>query len=310
MRKKTSLVIILILSTLFILTACARGAENFSADGKFKVVATTTIVGDVVAQVGADMIDLHILLPIGTDPHSFDPTPQDIAKVSDSDIVFANGAGLEEFLDNLIASAGASERVVYLSEGIEFLVEDADHEDAEHHPDDANPHTWTDPKNVLVWVAIIARELGAADPDNAALYSANAQKYGGELQDLDTWMRAQVAQIPAENRKLVTDHALFGYFAAGYGFEQIGALIPGYSTLAEPTAQELAAIEDAINDLNVQAVFVGNTVNPALAERVSADTGIKLVYVYTGSLSAPDGQAPTYLTYMRYNTTAFVTALK
>ncbi|HIE57944.1 MAG TPA: zinc ABC transporter substrate-binding protein, partial [Anaerolineales bacterium] len=128
--------------------------------------------------------------------------------------------------------------------------------------------------------------------------------------ELDTWIRQQVANIPPENRKLVTDHVLFGYFADEYGFKQIGALIPGYSTLAEPSAQELAAIEDAIREYNVPAVFVGNTVNPALGGQVAEDTGIKLVTIYTGSLSDENGDAPTYLDYIRYNVTAFVNALK
>ena len=102
---------------------------------------------------------------------------------------------------------------------------------------------------------------------------------------------------------------MFGYFASAYGFEQVGTLIPGYSTLAEPTAQELAQIEDAIHDLKVKAIFVGNTINPTLAERVTEDTGTQLVLIYTGSLSASDGEAGTYLDYMRYNTSAFVDAL-
>jgi ABC-type Zn uptake system ZnuABC Zn-binding protein ZnuA len=119
-----------------------------------------------------------------------------------------------------------------------------------------------------------------------------------------------VAEVPVESRKLVTDHTLFSCFAEEYGFEQIGALIPGYSSLSEPTVQQLAAIEDAIQSLDVRAVFVGNTVNPSLAERVAADTNVQLVYVNTGSLSEADGEAGTYLDIMRYNTNAFIGALK
>jgi ABC-type Zn uptake system ZnuABC Zn-binding protein ZnuA len=185
-----------------------------------------------------------------------------------------------------------------------------EHEGDEHDHEGIDPHTWTDPNNVIVWVYNIEHELSEADPENVKAYAANAESYEAELETLDSWIREQVAQIPDENRKLVTDHTLFSYFVGEYGFEQIGTLIPGYSTLAEPTAQELAAIEDAINELDVKAVFVGNTVNPALAERVAEDTGTKLIFVYTGSLTEPDGEAPTYLEYMRYNTNAFVDALK
>ena len=134
--------------------------------------------------------------------------------------------------------------------------------------------------------------------------------YRQELIDLDQWILEQVAQIPEANRELVTDHQLFIYFANRYGFEQIGAIVPGYSTLSEPSAQELAQLEDAIRELGVRAIFVGNTVNPALAQRVANDTGTKLVFLYTGSLTEATGPAPTYLDYMRFNVQAIVEALK
>lgn len=329
MTKKILTILIALLSVMMLTAFVWAGAPS-SSEGKLKVVATTTttIVGDVVAQVGGDLIELSILLPVGTDPHGFDPSPQDVAKVADADVVFANGAGLEEFLDNLIESAGASEKVVHVSEGVDFVMfegehdhdhegeehehegEDHEHEGEEHHHDSADPHTWLDPNNVLVWVHNIEHELSELDSDNADAYAANAEAYEAELKALDTWIVEQVGQLPDENRKLVTDHTLFSYFAAAYGFEQIGALIPGYSTLAEPTAKELAAIEDAIRELDVKAVFVGNTVNPALSERVAGDTGVQLVFVYTGSLSEAGGEADSYVAYMRYNTSAFVDALK
>jgi manganese/iron transport system substrate-binding protein len=327
MRNKLFHNLSFILIAVIFLTACGQGAEQPSSEGELKVVATTTIVGDVVDQVGADLIDLSVLLPIGTDPHSFDPTPQDVAKVAEADVVFANGAGLEEFLDNLIESADAEDKVVHVSEGIDLLIveddayheEDIEHEGEEHdedhegevnHHEGADPHTWLDPNNVMIWVHNIEQELSKLDPSNAGTYEVNAEKYEAELTALDAWIREQVALIPEENRELVTDHTLFSYFAKTYGFRQIGALIPGYSSLSEPTAQDLAEIEDAIKDLGVKAVFVGNTVNPALAERVTEDTGTSLVFVYTGSLSDPGGEADTYIDYIRYNINAFVDALK
>jgi ABC-type Zn uptake system ZnuABC Zn-binding protein ZnuA len=325
--RNTILISFLLFIAIFILTACSPTEASPGEADRLKVVATTTIVGDVVAQIGSDLIDLSVLLPVGADPHSFDPTPQDIAKVAEADLVFANGIGLEEFLDPLIESAGAQDKVIHVSEGTDFLMfegeHDHDHEGEEHRDEHegeahegeehehqgADPHTWTDPNNVIIWVQHIEHQLSQMDPKNAASYQANAQAYQAELESLDAWIQEQIARIQADNRKLVTDHALFGYFAKAYGFEQVGALIPGYSTLAEPTAQELAAIEDAIHELNVKAIFVGNTINPALAERVAQDTGTVLVFVYTGSLSEPAGEAPTYLDYMRYNTKAFVEAL-
>ncbi len=288
------------------LAACRQGAETPQASNELQVVATTTIVGDVVAQVGGDQIELTLLLPVGTDPHSFEPSPQDIARVAGAQVVFANGAGLEPFLDNLLDSAGALDRVVYVSEGVAHRASD---EHADHDHAEMDPHTWMDPNNVMIWVQRIEEALSEADPAHAAEYHRNAENYLADLKELDAWIRQQTARVPLENRKLVTDHALFGYFADTYGFEQIGALVPGFSSIAEPSAQDLAKIEDAIRAYGVEAVFVGNTVNPTLAERVAEDTGVELVFVYTGSLGEPGGEAGSYLDYMRYNVTAFVNAL-
>ncbi len=330
MKKLTRIAILFVFCLSVLLTACTPQAGQNPAQAsdvaRLQVVATTTIVADVVAQVGGDLIEVNVLLPVGADPHSFDPTPQDIAKVADADLVFANGAGLEAFLEVLLESAGASEKIVHVSEGIdlrsftgqeksedEHAVEEAEeeHGEEEHHDHEgADPHTWTDPNNVLVWVENIASALKQQDPSHGAAYAANAETYSSALKSLDAWVREQTAQVPEADRKIVTDHALLGYFADEYGFTQVGALIPGYSTLAEPTAKELAELEDAVRELGVKAIFVGNTVNPALAERVTEDTGASLVYIYTGSLSDTGGEASSYLDYIRYNVNAIVTALK
>ena len=167
-----------------------------------------------------------------------------------------------------------------------------------------------DPNNVIIWVDNIERAMSEMDPENSDSYRANAASYRQALTDLADWLSGQVAQIPQANREMVTDHQVFGYLAARYGFNQIGAVIPGYSTLSEPSAQELAALETAIRDLGVQAIFVGNTVNPALTRRVAEDTGVQLVTLYTGSLTPQGEPASTYLDYMRYNANAIIDALK
>jgi manganese/iron transport system substrate-binding protein len=283
---------------------------------KLQVVATTSIVADVVRNVGGDGIDLTTLLPFGTDPHTFEPTPQDVAAVTDADVVFINGAGLEVFLEPLLESAGEHVTVVPVSYGIALLqLEDARENqeeagDGHNSRDGADPHTWFDPHNVIVWTHNIAHALSALDPDHAAAHAANGSAYEEKLQELDAWIREQLAQVPEKNRKLVTDHATFRYFAQQYGFQQLGAVFPGYSTLTEPSAQDLAELEDAIREFDVRAVFVGLTVNPDLAERVADDTGIQLVFLYTGSLSEPGGPADEYLSFMRYNVSAITEALR
>jgi ABC-type Zn uptake system ZnuABC Zn-binding protein ZnuA len=175
---------------------------------------------------------------------------------------------------------------------------------------DADPHVWFDPQRVLVWVDNIERALSEADPGRRDLFAANAAAYREQLRDLDAWVAQQVAQVPPERRKLVTDHDVLGYFAERYGFEQVGTVIPGLSTLAEPSAQEMAELEQTVQRLGVPAVFVGSTVSPALADRLAQDTGVKVVHLYTGSLSEPGGPADSYLALMRYDVTAIVGALR
>ncbi len=280
---------------------------------KLRVVATTSIVRDVVANVGRDLIDLALLIPTGTDPHSFEPIPQDVAAVADAHVLLANGVGLEGFLEPLLESAGSSRRVVELSTGIRLLDagEDRDQPAEGTLRDPAmDPHTWTDPNNVMVWVDNTERTLSTLDPRNAEVYQAAAQAYRAQLDELDRWVREQVAQIPVEQRLLVTDHLLFGYLARQYGFTQVGAIIPAYTSLAQPSAKELVELEEAIRDAGVKAVFVGHAVNPNLAETVARDTGTQLVLLYTGSLTENGGDADTYLDYVRYNVSAIVAALK
>jgi ABC-type Zn uptake system ZnuABC Zn-binding protein ZnuA len=278
-------------------------------------MATTSLVGDVVRAISGDHAQVTVLIPIDVDEHAFEPTARDLAAASDADLIFVNGAGLEPFLTRLIENAGAKDRMIEVSEGI-TLLEGAAHEEGEHAEEDehageaGDPHVWTDPNNVKTWVDNIERALVQADPENSAEYRANAEAYRKQLTELDAWVKQQVDQIPQERRKLVTDHTVFTYFANRYGFEQVGAVIPGYSTAAAPSAQELGALEDKIRELGVPVIFVGSTVNPALAQRVADDTGTRLVPVLTGSLTKAGGEAPTYLEYIRYNVNAMVTALK
>jgi ABC-type Zn uptake system ZnuABC Zn-binding protein ZnuA len=292
-----------------LLTACGGPPPDVQAG--LKVVASTTIVGDVVAQVGGDRIELTVLFPTGADPHTFEPRPQDIAALSDAQVVIISGLGLEEALEPTL-EANVKGAIVHASDGIEVLTFDGGvyEEDGDRTHESGDPHTWTDPNNVIVWTENIAAALSEADPSNAAVYRANADAYIASLRQLDNWIRSEVAQIPAERRKLVTDHRALGYFADEYGFEQVGALVGSFSTNASPSAQELAALEETIKLQNVTAVFVGNEVNPQLAEQVVQDTGTKLVYLYTGSLSEAGGEADSYIEFIRYNVNAIVGALK
>jgi hypothetical protein len=187
--------ILSMLTILFVLTACASPTTQSKAP--LNVVATTSIVGDVVRQVGGDLVNVNILLPIGSDPHSYQPSPQDVAKISEATLVFANGAGLEEFLQNLIESAGAADRLVNVSEGIElkdFGAHEHEHEGEDeqehemHSHEGGDPHTWVDPNNVIIWVQNIETKLSQIDSVNSAIYQTNAENYIAQLKELDAWI--------------------------------------------------------------------------------------------------------------------------
>jgi ABC-type Zn uptake system ZnuABC Zn-binding protein ZnuA len=287
---------------------------SLASGQKLWVVATTNIVADVVRNVGGDRIELKTLMGIGMDPHSFVPTPSDTAAVHDAHLVFANGAGLEANLEEMLESGGGNAAIIHVSQGIEFLrpAEELDEDagtDAHAHDEDVDPHVWFSVPNVIQWTRNIERALSTLNPTNASYYEQNAQAYIGELELLDAWIQEQVDTIPKEHRKLVTNHPVFGYFAERYGLEQLGAIYP-FNPSSAPSAREVAALQEAIQQYGVPAVFAETTVNPKLAQQVANDTGIKLVPLYTGSLGGPGSGAETYIELMRYDVGAIVEALQ
>ena len=284
-----------------ILFATACTPISLSDSQTLNVVASSQIVGDVVRVIAGDLAEVTFLIPPGTDPHAYEPSPQDARMLAEADIVFINGLGLEEALQPLLDEQAG--KVVNVSEGVQPL------ELVEEVEAGEDPHVWMNPLNVKIWTDNIAQALGEADSANALAYSSNTQAYKAEVDELDAWAVEQIGQISEENRVLVTDHESFGYFADRYGFEIVGTLIPSYSTLSETSAGELAELEKAIQDLGVKAIFVGVSLNPSLAQRVAEDTGVLLVPVYTESLGGPDGLAPTYLAMIRFDVESIVAAL-
>ncbi|MCK4961404.1 MAG: zinc ABC transporter substrate-binding protein [Anaerolineales bacterium] len=295
-----------------------------------RVAATTNIVADVVANIGGEAIELTTLIPLGADPHTYEPTPGDYQVMVNAHVIFLNGVGLEEFMYQTLKQVAVDVPIVSLSEGIELGLfgggEKSDHqegggsdewEDHDRGEGEAyyqtqagvDPHVWFDAYNVIVWAENAAQTMSALDPANTDLYEANAFEYVAMLKELDAWIQGQVARVVPENRKLVTDHLALSYFGRRYGFEMVGAVIPAYSMAAQPSAQEIAELVDTIGEQEVKAVFVGTTVNPRLAERIAEDTGVELVRLYIGSLSEPDGPAGTYITLMQYDVNEIVQAL-
>lgn len=310
MKNKSLLFSLILILSIFI-SGCAIQEER---NDLVKVVASTTLVGDVVHQVGGDRIDLTVLYPVGADPHTFEPRPQDAAAITDAQIIFLNGLELEHSLEPLIES-NASGVIIEVSDGVEVLpfsttelIESSIEQGDDH--GNGDPHVWMDPNLVKVWVKNITQALSEGDPDNTTYYEENAASYIGELEALDQWIQKKVAAIPAEKRKIVTDHESFGYFADRYGFEIVGLVISSLSTSASPSALDLAALQDTIKELNIPAIFIDATVNPALSEQIAADTGVKLIEIHNGSLGNIGSGTETYLLFMRANVQAIMDGLQ
>ncbi|NOR89517.1 MAG: zinc ABC transporter solute-binding protein [Anaerolineales bacterium] len=339
-RKRLARSNILILILAAFLAACSGGVENttnsstyhtdllltqpedikaaqIQGDGPLHVVATTSIVADVVANVGGEAIALDSIIPRMTDPHGYQLTPGDLRMLHDADVVFINGLGLEESLEQSLSQLPDEIPIVSLSEGIqprEFTLErtdtDVDHDQEAHAAAGVDPHVWFDPLNIDVWTDNAAQSLSALDPANAAAFQSNADTYHDQLEDLHHWILAQLGEIPQADRKLVTDHLFMGYFAQRYDLEIINALLPAFSSAASPSAQELADIQDSILQSGVDVIFIGITSNSQIAEQIAGDTSVAVVPLYTGSISELNGPADTYLTFMQYNVRAIVNALK
>ncbi len=286
---------------------------------KLRVVATTSLIADVAANVGGDRIELAQLIPTGADPHGFTPAPQDLRTLNDAHVIFVNGLGLEESLLPVLENLDRPVPLVTVNDGIAVieLGESAGAETEEEHADEGghdhgnvDPHAWFSVPNVQVWTGNIATALSVLDPAQAEAYAAAAASYQETLAALDRDLRDQIDAIPSEARKAATDHQALGYLAKEYGIEVVGAIVPSFSTLASASAQEMAALQERIKAEGVKAILVSTTVNPQTANRLAQDLGISVVPIYTGSLSEADGPAATYVDFMRSNVSAIVEALR
>jgi len=289
-------------------TACAPAAGDSAQPGqeqKLRIVATTTIVGDIVRSVAGDAVEVTVLLAPGVDPHEYEPVPGDVRAVSQAALVFLNGAGLEPWLDGLLESAGGETDLVALSDGLALraLEEDGLVE--------TDPHVWLDVANAIHFAERARDALIAADPSKADTYRGSAEVTIRQLSDLDTWLMAQVDGLPAESRLLVTNHDTFGYFAARYGFTVVGTAFPTGGAQASPSAREIADLIAAIKASGVKAVFTETTLNPDLANTIGQEAGVKVVSgLYTDSLGPADSPAATYIGMMRHDVQAIVEALR
>ncbi len=282
-------------------------------DGRaLRVVATTSIIGDVVAQVGGDAIDLTTLMGPGQDPHSYEPSANDLTSVAQADVIFVNGWDLEEALLRSLTTIGDQTPLVPVSANIQPRAFSGEGNGDEH--GGADPHVWFAVPNVVQWTRNIEQILSELDPAHQDTYTANAAAYLGQLEALQTEAAAQLAVIPADKRVLVTNHDSLGYFAAEYDFETLGTVIPAMSTMAEPSANDLANLIAVMDEHKVCTLFTETTVSDKLAQTVatelsSCDT-VNVVPLYTGAIGPRGSGADSYIGMFRANIQAIVAGLQ
>lgn len=302
MIMRTVLIIALLIGLTA--TACSGGPDQ-SEEG-LKVVVTTTILGDVVANLVGDDAVVEVLIPVGASPHDYQASSQQVASLNRADLVVASGLHLEEGLEDVLKAAQADgARIIEVGELVNPIPfgGDADHDGG------LDPHFWMDPLRVAEASWLIAAELGQVD--DSIDWSRRAAAYTQELESLDEEIIETLDIIPAGSRKLVANHDSMGYFAARYGFETIGVIIPGGSTLGDPSSEELANLVAVISEEQVPAIFAETTEASALAEAVAEEVGsdVEVVDLYTGSLGEPGSGADTYIGMLRSNAQGIADAL-
>jgi len=303
--------VVAVVATLTLIVAVAGcGSSSSASKGGLKVVATTSFLRDIAQNVAGQQFRVGELIPIGVDPHEWQPAPSDLVTVVGSDLLIVNGGGLEGTLLQVAQNAGGHERVVVASQGLkprtpkpgspgygQALVVD--------------PHWWLDPLDVVTYVTNIRDAFIAADPAHAAAYRANAAAYVAKLKAIDAWIKTQIATIPPANRVLVMNHLSHGYYADRYGLRVAGAVIPSVSTGETVSAKQMADLVKTIEAQHVKAIFVELDESPGLADQIAAEAHMKVITdLLDHSLSTASGPAPTYLAMMRYDTRVIVEGLR
>jgi len=265
-----------LLAVLFALSALVISPRPLTAAESLSVTALHPIIGDLARQVGGDRVAVHDLLPLGGDPHSFTPAATDLIKLSKADLVLASGKKLEVYLDKVRTSTKAE--IIEVGRRIPSITVNA--KDPlflccpAHAHGSLDPHWWHNPRNMERAARIVQDAFTKADPGGAAVYRERAKAYGKRMQTLDKWVKKQVSAIPRRERKLVTAHLAFGYFAKEYGFQCVG--LQGLTRVQEPSVRDLAATVDVVRKERLQVAFPERLANPKLLESLARETGLRL----------------------------------
>ena len=278
--------------------ALSLGASPLHAQARLNVVASFSILGDFVKNVGGDRVEVTTLVGPDGDVHVYTPTPADVRKIADAKLLVINGFGLEGWLPRLLQAAGSKATIVTATMGIAPLKAGSD----------ADPHAWQSVANAEKYVANIRDALVAADPVDADVFRQNAKTYLAKLEALDGEVRQAIGQIPESRRRMISTHDAFGYFAARYGIAFIAPV--GVSTEAEPSARDIARIIGQVKAEHIPAVFLERIGDPRLMRRISEETGAKVGgTLYSDSLTDEKGEAPTYIDMVRHNIRTLTGAL-
>lgn len=285
-----------------LLSACLVPVLASAQQGRVSVVATFSILADLIRQVCGDAVTVASLVPADTDPHSFEPRPSDLNRLRTATMIVENGLGLEGWLGRMVQSSGFQGTRITATSGI------MPRRLREGERAVADPHVWQNPLLAVQMVQQIADGLAHADPAGAAVYVARSNAYVARLRQLDAEIEARFASIPAARRRVITTHDAFGYYGAHYGVTFLAAL--GISTEAEPSPRALARLASQMRQESIRTVFLENMTDPRIAQALAREAGATLgAKLYVDSLSPPGGPAPTYLDMLAYNTDQFVAAM-
>jgi ABC-type Zn uptake system ZnuABC Zn-binding protein ZnuA len=289
---------------LALLAGGCGGAGGSAAPGQVKVVATTTQIGDFARAVGGERAKVVQVLRPNTDPHDYEPRPNDVRETAKADVVLLNGDELDRWMGDVVEAAGGDPKVIDLGAGVPVKIpgESSGSEASRY-----DAHWWHDPRNAQAAVAAIRDALTTANPGARDVYARNAAAYLSRLRSLDGGIAACMRSVPAAARKLVTDHDAFDYFARRYGIAVVGAVIPSQSTQAQPSAGDVARLTRVIRREGVKAVFPESSINPKLARAIARQTGATSDHELYGDTLGPKGSSgATYLTMERANADAMV----
>ncbi|MDB5486535.1 MAG: hypothetical protein JWQ58_250 [Reyranella sp.] len=277
-----------------------------SAETKIKAVATFSILGNLIAEVAGDKVALSVLVGPDMDAHAYQPRPTDARALADAQVLVSNGLGFEGWIDRLAKAAPFKGRSVVASAGVATIPAGATSGHSHAHGPD--PHCWQDVQRARIYIANIAKGLADADPTNATHYRERAEQVDRRLVELDAWVKAEIAKVPADKRRAITGHDSFRYFSSAYGVQFQSPR--GYNTSSEPSARDVAMLIREARAQRIKALFVENMTNPGLVDQIAKESGAVVgPRLYSDALSGPDGPAPTYEKMMRHNVTALVAGM-